>query len=254
MFKQENQIYWYMVGIVFMMALLLYAAREFFIPLFLLEPVFNESTEYAWTAEPRFALDLSKDYYATIYTDQGPIVMDLFELSAPRNVNNFVFLSNQGYYDGTSFHRLVQDFLLQGGDRNTLDDDLFNDGRGGPGYFIPDEVNWDALDLSSDRRAQLSANGYSTTPGIDSRPLRQYTLAMANSLPSTNGSQFFFVIAEDEDPRLQSLQGQFTVIGQVYSGADLLARANTSGVDDSAATNPRPNLKITIDSVTIYTR
>src|SRR5690348_9675553 len=83
---------------------------------------------------PEMALDPNKDYYATIYTTYGPVRVKLFADQAPITVNNFVFLARQGFYDGTTFHRVIRGFMAQGGDPT-------GSGRGGPGYAIKDEFH-----------------------------------------------------------------------------------------------------------------
>ena len=113
-----------------------------------------------WSSPPPFSLDLKKKYTATIVTDNGNIVIDLFADKAPNTVNNFVFLARQGFYDETIFHRVIDDFMVQGGDPTGT-------GRGGPGYRFRDEFHPDLKH---------------TGPGV---------LSMANAGPNTNGSQFF---------------------------------------------------------------
>src|ERR671915_1915098 len=109
---------------------------------------------------PERIISPDKDYYATFHTEKGPIRIRLFADKAPQTVNNFVFLARDGYFDGTTFHRVIGDFMVQGGDPTGT-------GTGGPGYRIPDEFH---PGLRHDR------------PGI---------LSMANAGPNTGGSQFF---------------------------------------------------------------
>lgn len=139
-----------------------------------------------WNKPPEMGLDLKKKYKATLSTEKGDIVLELFADKTPLTVNNFVFLSRQGYYDGTIFHRVIADFMAQGGDPNGT-------GRGGPGYRFADEFH---PSLKHDR------------PGI---------LSMANAGPNTNGSQFF--ITHLPTPHLN---GKHSVFGQVISGMDVL--------------------------------
>ncbi|MFZ4815251.1 MAG: peptidylprolyl isomerase [Phototrophicaceae bacterium] len=117
-------------------------------------------------AAPAMILEEGADYLAVIETSKGNIALDLFEDEAPITVNNFVFLANEGFYDGVLFHRVIDEFMIQGGDRNGIA--AGRPGTGGPGYQWPDEAS--ALELVFDR------------PGL---------LAMANAGPNTNGSQFF---------------------------------------------------------------
>jgi peptidyl-prolyl cis-trans isomerase B (cyclophilin B) len=132
------------------------------------------------------AIDLKKQYTATIETNRGDIVLKLHATQAPRTVNNFVCLAEDGYYDGVTFHRVIKDFMIQGGDPAGT-------GRGGPGYTFKDEFD---PKLKHDR------------PGV---------LSMANAGPNTNGSQFF--ITHVPTPWLD---GKHTVFGQVIGGQDVV--------------------------------
>ena len=131
-------------------------------------------------------LDPTKNYQATLRTSKGDIVIDLYAKNVPRTVNNFVFLARQGFYDGTIFHRVIADFMAQGGDPTGT-------GRGGPGYKFRDEFD---PKLRHDK------------PGV---------LSMANAGPNTNGSQFF--ITHVPTPWLD---GKHAVFGQVVKGLDVL--------------------------------
>lgn len=130
-------------------------------------------------------IDPSKTYTATIETTRGTIVCELFAADTPKTVNNFVFLAKDGFYDGTVFHRVIADFMVQGGDPT-------GSGKGGPGYKFEDECK----------------QHLSHTPG---------TLSMANAGPGTNGSQFF--ITHLATPHLN---GKHTVFGRVKSGKDVV--------------------------------
>lgn len=130
----------------------------------------------------------------TLKTTFGNIEMELFEKEAPKTVANFLDLARKGFYDGTKFHRVIPDFMIQGGDPNSRDDDWTNDGTGGPGYQFNDEFN--------------------------SHKIVRGTLAMANSGPNTNGSQFFIVTAA-ETPWLD---GRHTAFGRVLSGMDVVTK------------------------------
>ena len=134
------------------------------------------------------AIDPNKKYTATLETSRGTIVCDLFVKDAPKTVNNFVFLSRDGFYNGTVFHRVIADFMVQGGDPTAS-------GRGGPGYRFEDEVD----------------------PKKNPNKHRVGSLSMANAGENTNGSQFFIThIATDW------LDGKHTVFGQVRSGQDVV--------------------------------
>ncbi len=131
-------------------------------------------------------IDVSKQYSATIKTNKGDIVLKLFPAQAPRTVNNFVCLAEDGFYDGVTFHRVIPDFMIQTGDPTGT-------GRGGPGYQFKDEVD-----------PKLKHSG----PGV---------LSMANSGANTNGSQFF--ITHVATPWLD---GKHSVFGQVTQGQDVV--------------------------------
>jgi cyclophilin family peptidyl-prolyl cis-trans isomerase len=135
---------------------------------------------------PSGALDATKAYAARFKTQRGEIVCDLFAKQAPLTVENFVNLARAGYYDGTTFHRVIAGFMAQGGDPTGT-------GRGGPGYDFADEFG-----------PGLSHNG----PGV---------LSMANAGPNTNGSQFFITFGPTPH-----LDGKHAVFGQVTSGLDVL--------------------------------
>jgi peptidyl-prolyl cis-trans isomerase B (cyclophilin B) len=122
---------------------------------------------------------------ATIHTNQGAIALELFPEDAPKTVDNFVKLARDGFYDGVVFHRVIPDFMIQGGDPTGT-------GSGGPGYQFEDEFN-------------------------DQKVIRG-ALAMANAGPNTNGSQFFIVVT-DAAPWLD---GKHTVFGRVTSGMDVV--------------------------------
>jgi cyclophilin family peptidyl-prolyl cis-trans isomerase len=139
-----------------------------------------------WNKPPEFMIDLKKKYTATLSTDKGDIVLDLFVDMTPVTVNNFVFLAREGFYDGTIFHRVISDFMAQGCDPTGT-------GRGGPGYRFADEFH---PSLKHDK------------PGV---------LSMANAGPGTNGSQFF--ITHVPTPHLNN---KHSVFGQVVSGMDVL--------------------------------
>ncbi len=139
-----------------------------------------------YTAPPSMQIDPDKHYTATFKTERGDIVVELFAKEAPVTVNNFVFLARDGFYDDTTFHRVIKGFMVQGGDPTGT-------GRGGPGYSFDDEAS--ALALKHDG------------PGV---------LSMANAGPNTNGSQFF--ITHVATPHLN---GKHAVFGKVKDQAGL---------------------------------
>src|SRR5438132_12806588 len=135
---------------------------------------------------PPGTLDLSKSYSARFKAERGEIVCELFAADAPLTVENFVNLARSGFYDGTTFHRVIPGFMAQGGDPTGT-------GRGGPGYQFSDEFH-----------PELRHNG----PGV---------LSMANAGPNTNGSQFFITYAATPH-----LDDPHSVFGQVTGGVDVL--------------------------------
>ena len=139
-----------------------------------------------WSQPPAMTIDPSKTYKATMETDRGDIVLELYPKHAPKTVNNFVFLARQGFYDGIVFHRVINNFMVQGGDPT-------GSGRGGPGYKFEDETR--------------------------GNPLKHDTgvISMANAGPNTNGSQFFIT----HSPQAH-LDGRHTVFGKVIEGQDVV--------------------------------
>ena len=140
-----------------------------------------------------------------MHTNHGAIELELFDDDAPKTVDNFVKLSKDGYYDGLIFHRVIRDFMIQGGCPEGT-------GTGGPGYTFEDEIN--------EHRVERGA------------------LAMANAGPGTNGSQFFIVTAE----ATPWLDGKHTVFGRVTSGMDVVDRI--SGAERDANDRPRKPVTI----------
>lgn len=139
-----------------------------------------------YAAPPPMSIDTAKTYQATIETSRGNIVCELFAKDAPVTVNNFVFLAGEKFYDGTVFHRVIKDFMIQGGDPEGT-------GRGGPGYRFEDEVK--------------------NNPNKHERGV----LSMANAGPGTNGSQFFVTHVP-----CGWLDGKHTVFGKVLSGQEVV--------------------------------
>jgi peptidyl-prolyl cis-trans isomerase B (cyclophilin B) len=142
---------------------------------------------------------------ATMQTNHGPIGLELFDDDAPVTVDNFLKLAREGFYDGVIFHRVIPDFMIQGGDPTGT-------GTGGPGYQFDDELN--------DRKVVRGA------------------LAMANAGPNTNGSQFFIVTAD----ACPWLDGKHTVFGQVTSGMEVVDAI--SAVETDARDRPRDDVRI----------
>ena len=137
-----------------------------------------------YSAPPPMTIDTSKRYTATIKTGKGDIVLELFASDVPITVNNFVFLVREGFYDGTTFHRVIPGFMAQGGDPTGT-------GAGGPGYKFADEFT-----------------GHTHVTGA---------LSMANAGPNINGSQFFITYSPQHH-----LDGRHSVFGQLVNGMDVL--------------------------------
>jgi peptidyl-prolyl cis-trans isomerase B (cyclophilin B) len=142
---------------------------------------------------------------ATLHTNHGPIAIELFDGEAPKTVENFRNLATDGFYDGVIFHRVIPDFMIQGGDPTGT-------GSGGPGYSFEDEFN--------------------------DHPVERGALAMANAGPNTNGSQFFIVTAD----ACPWLDGKHTVFGRVTDGMDVVDAI--SQVDTDAADRPHTDVVI----------
>lgn len=211
-----------------------------------------DEEEIVFEAEPDVILVEGVDYQAILHTNKGDIKMDIYEAIAPKTSNNFVFLSLAGYYDGVLFHRVINNLLIQTGSRLSMDDDATNDGIGGPGYTIIDEVNWDALDLPQDQREYLSNMGYVSLPDLASKKVEKYSVAMANgNAGNTNGSQFFIVTGESDDARLYQLQGRHTVFGEIIGGFDVVDEINSADLDMTDPNAPVPKKDIKIKSIDI---
>lgn len=145
-----------------------------------------------YSSPPAITIDTGKNYTATIETKKGKLVLELFANDVPITVNNFVFLAREGFYDGVTFHRIIPDFMAQGGDPTGT-------GMGGPGYSFADEFT-----------AHTHVTG---------------ALSMANAGSNTNGSQFF--ITYSPQPHLD---GRHSVFGQLKSGMDVLKKIQNGDV------------------------
>jgi len=170
---------------------------------------------------PTFTLmpEAVKTVTATISTAKGNIVLELYPKVAPKTVANFVTLASSGFYNGTKFHRVVADFVVQGGDPLSKTDDP-KVGTGGPGYYFEDEINAKVLGLTDEQIAELEGIGYRYSSTLQSMPVKVGVIAMANAGPNTNGSQFFIVTTKDQP----SLNGKHTVFGKVTKGMDVVKK------------------------------
>ena len=155
---------------------------------------------------------------ATLHTSKGDIVIEFLDADAPKTVENFVKLAREGFYDGTKFHRVIKDFMIQGGDPLTKDDSQNSAwGTGGPGYTFADEIH-------ANNRNDVG------------------TISMANAGPNTNGSQFFINVKDNS-----FLDTKHTVFGRVTVGMDVVGKIENTEVDHS----DRPVEPVVIDHVSI---
>lgn len=166
---------------------------------------------------------------ATIKTSAGDIKLELYSNDAPKTVENFTKLAGDGTYEGTTFHRVIPEFMIQGGDPNSKDDDPSNDGQGDAGYKFEDEINPRSLGLSDEQIAALESEGYIYNFDLNSHPVDVGAIAMANSGPNTNGSQFFIVTVEAQP----HLDGRHTVFGKVLEGMDVVTSIEQGAVIES---------------------
>ena len=166
-----------------------------------------------FSGPPPMCIDPAKQYTATMVTNKGTMTIALDAVAAPKTVNNFVFLARYHYYDGVTFHRIIPGFVIQGGDPQ-------GNGMGGPGYKFADELP----------RAGRYEMG---------------SLAMANSGPNTNGSQFFIVTGDAG----ASLPPSYSLFGQVTQGLEVVKAIDEVGIAGTQDGKPSEVVKIT--SVTI---
>lgn len=166
-----------------------------------------------YSSLPKMSISSEKKYFLTMTTDKGKIKIELFNPENPVTVNNFVFLAKEGFYEGTVFHRIVKDFMIQGGDPK-------GDGTGGPGYKFNDE-----------------------------KITRDYTkgmIAMANSGPNTNGSQFFIMLKDTPLPK------NYVIFGKVVEGLEVVDRIGKSEtIDNGFGEESKPTQLTKIEKVTI---
>ncbi len=166
----------------------------------------NELKQYS--KYPDIIINQSKSYTATLETNKGTIKINLFAKDVPKTVNNFVFLSKEGFYNGVNFHRIIKGFMIQGGDPQ-------GNGTGGPGYKFEDEK------VTKDYKRGI--------------------VAMANAGPNTNGSQFFIMHKDYDLPK------NYTIFGEVVEGievVDAIAESPTTLGADGAMSKPKEEIKI----------
>lgn len=172
-----------------------------------------------WSKAPDMTIDTNKTYQAEVTTSKGSFTIDLFAKEAPKTVNNFVFLSKEGFYNNVTFHRIIKSFMIQTGDPQGT-------GMGGPGYKFADELK----------------TTHKYEPG---------TVAMANSGPNTNGSQFF--ICSGADCANLNQIPNYTIFGKVtQDGMATIAKIADTPVEMGGESTPsKPKEKVTINAITI---
>lgn len=159
---------------------------------------------------PPFTIDIEKTYLATLHTEKGDIVFELYADKAPMTVNSFIFLAKQGWFNGVTFHRVLENFVAQAGDPSGT-------GIGGPGYLFSNEIS----NLKFDK------------PGV---------VGMANSGPESNGSQFFITLA----PAV-NLEGSYTIFGQVIEGLDVVKKLTPRNPTQSGPVLPPGDEILSVD-------
>ena len=171
----------------------------------LIEPV-NDAED-----NPEDVQDYGSNKIMIIETNKGNIKLELFTNDAPKTVENFVKLASENFYDEIKFHRVIADFMVQGGDP-------LGNGTGGPGYSFEDEMNPISLGLDELTIQEYEEAGYQYDYNLNSHKMEVGVLAMANSGPNTNGSQFF-IVTESAQPHLD---GKHTVFGKVIEGMEVV--------------------------------
>ena len=171
----------------------------------------DAGTAKSWSSPPKMTIDENAAYTADLKTSEGDIQIALDAKQAPVTVNNFVFLANQGFYDGGTFHRVIPGFMIQGGDPEGT-------GMGGPGYTFEDELP--------------KAGQYKIG-----------SVAMANAGPSTNGSQFFIIVGQQG----VQLPPAYSLFGKVTKGQDVADKISTMAAPGTETPDP----PVTIGKVTI---
>lgn len=166
-----------------------------------------------YSAPPKMQIDSKKTYTAQMNTNYGAIEINLYAKETPVTVNNFVFLAKESFYNGTIFHRIIKDFMIQGGDPQGT-------GRGGPGYKFDDEKI--------------------------TRDYKRGIIAMANSGPNTNGSQFFIMHKDNNLPK------NYVIFGEVVKGLDVVDKIAEVPIEDNGiGEKSKPTKEVKIEKITI---
>ena len=199
-----------------------------------------------YASAPPMTIDVNKQYFATLATNKGSVRIQLLPKSAPQTVNSFVFLARDGYFNGVLFHRVVNGFMVQGGDPLTTDSSKSAVwGTGSPGYSLLDEF------LCSDGKI---TNTLHPTCQLANTFDKAGVMAMANTGQAhTGGSQFFITLGAQT-----FLNGGYTIFGQVASGQDVVqaigavsTQCSRTGQSESQGCSSRPDQPVVINSVTI---
>lgn len=173
-----------------------------------------------YNAAPEMALEKGTNYEAVVHTNQGEFTIGLLAEQAPKTVNNFVFLAEEGFYNGVVFHRIIESFMIQTGDPTGT-------GMGGPGYRFQDEL----------------------PPAL---PYEEGVVAMANAGPNTNGSQFF--VCTGSQSEFLNRQPNYTVFGRVTSGMDVVKKIAATPVGRSdMGEQSKPLTTVKMEKVEIRT-
>lgn len=211
-----------------------------------------------WPPKPSGMKDvepLKQVVRVTLKTSQGDIKLALDGTRAPKTVGNFVDLAEKDFYDGTTFHRVIPQFMIQGGDPFSKDQSKKEDhGKGGPGYVFEDEINAESYGLHetkikdamdprqlarlTEKAKQMTvkefyeAQGYHYTTKYKSFPMQRGIVAMANSGPNTNGSQFFIITAPKGTPNLAGKHTPFGVVEEGMAVVDKISQVETDEKDN----------------------
>jgi len=200
----------------------------------------NTDSKPIYDKEPKMTIDVEKKYFANFETSEGNFRIELLAKNAPKTVNNFIYLARKNFYDGLIFHRVIEDFMIQSGCPK-------GDGTGGPGYKFEDEINGKMVGLTDDDLVQAAAAGYEFNDTLETIMLDQGVLAMANSGPKTNGSQFFIITA-DSTPWLN---GRHTPFGRVTEGMDVILKINKVDTSQDERIKDKPLKDVVINKITI---
>jgi cyclophilin family peptidyl-prolyl cis-trans isomerase len=181
----------------------------------------NQNTNTSMTPPPPPPAPVPDKAVALFETSEGNFEVTLDGKAAPKTVANFIKLANEGYYNGTKFHRIVADFMIQGGDPNSKNDDVEDDGQGGPGYTVPAEISL------------THKTGAIATARIGGQ---------ANPTKASSGSQFFIVLAENVNTR--SLNGDYTVFGYVTTGMSVVTKIGQTPTEPNPFMGGEPSIPL----------